>query len=64
LREPTANWRGLKQPIDALDPLLGRTHPDRAWHPLDGRITELGLHLTVDPVVRPDVAVGMAAAPA
>ena len=33
--------------IDALDPLLGRTHPQRDWHPRDGRIVDLGLHLTV-----------------
>jgi len=57
------NWLNLWKPtIDALDPILGRTHPDRAWHPLDGRITELGLHLTVDSAVRHDVAVGIAAA--
>jgi hypothetical protein len=34
------NWLNLwKQTIDSLDPLLGRTYPERAWHPLDGRIT-------------------------
>ena len=49
-----------KQTIDALDPLLGRTHPDRAWNPRDGRITELGMHVTVDPALRYDVAVGIA----
>ena len=53
-----------KQTIDSLDPLLGRTYPDRAWHPLDGRITELGMHLTVDPALRYDVVIGIAAAPA
>ena len=61
---PGRNWLNLWKPtIDALDPILGRSHPDRAWHPLDGRITELGMHLTVDPAVRHDVAVGIAAAP-
>ena len=59
------NWVYLwKQTIDSLDPLLGRTYPDRAWHPLDGRITELGMHLTVDPALRYDVVIGIAAAPA
>jgi hypothetical protein len=60
---PGRNWLNLwKQTIDSLDPLLGRTRPGRAWHPLDGRITELGMHLTVDPAVRHDVVVGIAAA--
>ena len=60
---PGRNWLNLwKQTIDSLDPLLGRTRPDRAWHPLDGRITELGMHLTVDPAVRHDVVVGISAA--
>lgn len=36
--------------------------PGRAWHPLDGRITELGMHLTVNPPVRHNVVVGLAAA--
>ena len=44
-------------------PSLGRTYPDPSWHPLEGRITELGLHPTVDPTMRHDVAVGVAAAP-
>ena len=62
---PGRNWLNLWKPtIDALDPLLGRTLPDRDWHPRDGRITELGMHLTVDPAVRHDVTVGIAAQPA
>jgi hypothetical protein len=57
------NWLNLwKQTIDSLDPVLGRTYPDRTWNPLDGRITELGLHLTVDPAARNDVVVAIAAA--
>jgi hypothetical protein len=60
---PGRNWLNLWKPtIDSLDPLLGRTRPGRAWHPLEGRITELGIHLTVDPAVRHDVVVGIAAA--
>jgi hypothetical protein len=40
------NWINLwKQTIDSLDPILGRTNPDRAWHPRDGRITKLGMHV-------------------
>jgi hypothetical protein len=39
------NWAALWKPaIDSLDPLLGRTRPDRDWHPRDGRIVELALH--------------------
>jgi len=57
---PRRNWLNLwKQTIDALDPLLGRTRPDRAWHPLDGRITELGMHCTVDPAADNKVLVGI-----
>lgn len=59
---PRRNWINLwKQTIDSLDPLLGRTRPDRAWHPLDGRITELGMHRTVDPLAGNAVVVGIAA---
>ena len=59
---PRRNWLNLwKQTIDSLDPLLGRTYPDRAWHPRDGRITELGMHVTVDPAAQWKVAVGIKA---
>jgi hypothetical protein len=62
---PGRNWLNLwKQTIDALDPLLGRTYPERPWHPRDGRITELGMHRTVDNALRNDVVIGIAAAPA
>ena len=62
---PGRNWQNLWKPtIDSLDPLLGRTRPGRPWHPLDGRITELGMHLTVDPAALYDVVIGIAAAPA
>ena len=61
----TRNWLNLwKRTIDSLDPLLGADPAGRAWHPLDGRITELGMHLTVDPALRHDVVIGIAAAPA
>ena len=59
------NWLTLWKPtIDALDPLLGRTRDDRDWHPQDGRITDLGLHMAVDPSLGHDVLVSIAAAPA
>jgi hypothetical protein len=57
------SWLNLwKQTIDSLDPLLGRTDPARTWHPRDGRITELGMHLSIDPAVRHDVVIGIVAA--
>ena len=59
---PRRNWLNLwKQTIDSLDPILGRTYPNRDWNPLDGRITELGLHLTVDPDAGNAIKVGIAA---
>jgi hypothetical protein len=59
---PRRNWINLwKQTFDSLDPLPGRTRPDRDWHPLDGRITELGMHRTVDPLAGNAVVVGVAA---
>ena len=57
---PTRNWLNLWKPtIDSLEPLLGRTRPNRAWHPRDGRITDLGLHLTVDPAAGNDVMIAI-----
>lgn len=61
---PRRNWINLWKPtIDALDPLLGRTRPDRDWHPHDGRITELSLHVHVDPSLKGDVVASIAAEP-
>lgn len=61
---PQRNWLTLWKPtIDALDPLLGRTRDDRDWHPKDGRITDLGLHVTADPSLGHDVLVSIAAKP-
>lgn len=61
---PRRNWVNLwKQTVDSLDPILGRTNPDRAWHPRDGRITELGMHVTVDPAAANAILVGIAATP-
>jgi len=59
---PRRNWLNLWKPtIDALDPLLGRTREERDWHPKDGRIIELGMHLSVDPNLGNDVVLGIAA---
>jgi hypothetical protein len=60
------NWLELWKPtIDALEPLLGRDpSEDRPWHPRDGRITELGMHVTVDSAASNTIIVGIAAAPA
>ena len=61
---PRRKWWNLwKQTIDSLDPILGRTDPKRAWHPRDGRITELGMHATVDPALGYDVLIGITAEP-
>jgi hypothetical protein len=61
----SVNWLNLwKQTIDSLDPLLGRTNPARNWHPLDGRITELGMHVTIDPDLGDNRVIGIAATPA
>ena len=58
------NWVNLwKQTIDALGPILGLTNPNRAWHPRDGRIIELGMHVSVDTSAGNNVVVGIAAAP-
>jgi hypothetical protein len=61
---PSRNWLNLWKPtIDALDPLLGRAQPDRDWNPNDGRITELGLHVTIDTALGNDVVITLATEP-
>jgi hypothetical protein len=58
-------WPNLWKPtIDALDPILGRTRPDRPWHPQDGRIVTLGLHHAVASELGNDVKIAVRAAPA
>jgi hypothetical protein len=55
------NWLNLWEPtIDALDRPLGRTYPNREWHPCDGRITELGVHCSVDETLHNDGAIAIA----
>jgi hypothetical protein len=61
---PTRNWTNLwKSTIDSLDRLLGRTMPDRLWHPRDGRITELGLSDHTDATLGHDVVISISASP-
>ena len=61
---PQRVWPNLwKQTIDSLDSILGRTDPNRSSHPLDGRITELGLHVEVDPRAGNKVVIGIHATP-
>lgn len=55
-------WLGLWKPtIDALDQILGRTYPDNPYHPLDGRITELGMHVSSGRILGYDVLIGITA---
>lgn len=62
---PMRNWLILWKPtIDALDPILGRTRADVEWHPRDGRITQLGLHVAIDSSLGHDVVVAIAVDPA
>jgi len=62
---PQRVWPNLwKQTIDSLDPLLGRTYADKPWDPRDGRITELGLHVEVDPAIGHNVIIGISASSA
>jgi hypothetical protein len=64
-RSSGRNWLNLWKPtIDSLGSLLGHDHPFHVWNPRDGRITELGLHLSVDPALGHDVVIGISAAPA
>ncbi|MFI0407322.1 hypothetical protein [Actinomadura sp. 3N508] len=62
---PRRQWPNLWKPtIDALGRILGRTSPDRLWHPLDGRIVQLGLSARTDPEIGNDIALRIHAAPA
>ena len=58
------NWATLWKPsIDSLDPLLGRTRPDRGWHPQDGRVVELALHRHVRDATTRHVTIAIGATP-
>lgn len=57
---PARNWAQLWKPaIDALDPILGRTIPERSFHPRDDRLVRLGLHRLVDDAVDWPVELGV-----
>lgn len=59
---PSRNWTNLWKPtIDALGALLGWSTPRRTWHPQDGRIIELALHGHVEPELRNDILITIAA---
>lgn len=59
---PRRNWLNLWKPtIDALGLFLGRSRPNRAWHPRDGRILNLGLHCAVDATLGNDVIISIRA---
>jgi hypothetical protein len=61
LADARRNWFNLWKPtIDALTPILGPTRPDPQWHPRDGRIVELGLHLRVPREPGDDVMIAVA----
>ena len=61
---PSRNWLNLWKPtIDSLGTLLGHEQPFRPWNPRDGRITELGMHLDIDPSLRYEVLIDIAAQP-
>jgi hypothetical protein len=54
---PGRRWPSIwKSSIDALDPLLGRTYPDRGVEPAGRRIVRLGLHQVVDAGLASDIA--------
>lgn len=54
---PGRNWTNLWKPlVDSLGPLLG-DDPVRPFHPYDDRITSLGFHHNVDPVLGHDVLI-------
>jgi hypothetical protein len=62
---PERSWPNLwKMVIDALDPILGRSFPDDAYDPRDGRIVRLGLHAREDASVGLDVPFAIRARPA
>jgi len=58
----TRNWLNLWKPtIDALGQILGYTPGRGPWHPLDGRIVDLGLHCQVDPGMGNEILIVIAA---
>jgi hypothetical protein len=61
----TRSWPDLwKATIDALGRILGHDDGAREWNTRDGRITDLGLHCTVDPAMRNNVTIAIRASSA
>jgi hypothetical protein len=59
---PGRAWGNLWKPtIDALGAVLGRDDGTHEWNIRDGRITELGLHCTIDPDHGHDVDIAIRA---
>jgi hypothetical protein len=59
---PGRAWANLWKPtIDALGAVLGRDDGAQEWDIRDGRITELGLHCTIDPDHGHDVEIAIRA---
>jgi hypothetical protein len=62
---PRRAWANLWKPtIDALSPILGRDDDAREWNARDGRVTDLGLHRTVDSDLGNEVRIAIRASPA
>jgi hypothetical protein len=62
---PGRAWANLWKPtIDALGAVLGRDDSATQWNTRDGRITELGLHCTIDPDRGHDVEIAIRASTA
>ncbi|MGC4806822.1 hypothetical protein [Micromonospora sp. DT233] len=59
---PRRAWSNLwKATIDALGPILGRDPGAHEWNIRDGRITDLGLHCSVDPAMGDHVDIAIRA---
>lgn len=59
---PARAWPNLWKPtIDALGAILGRDSDAGEWNTRDGRITDLGLHCTVDPSIGHTVTIAIRA---
>ncbi|CAI7978812.1 conserved hypothetical protein [Frankia sp. Hr75.2] len=59
---PRRAWPNLwKATIDALGSVLGRDDGAREWNARDGRVTDLGLHCTVDPAAGNEITIAVRA---
>ena len=61
---PRRSWLDLWwSTLDGLGPLRGQSPAEPEFHPRDGRVVDLGLHVTVDDDLGDDVLIGLRAAP-